>query len=162
MSLGTNIYHLRKEKGYSQEELANRCNVSRQAISKWEADEVMPDTNNLLTLSKLFHITIDELINNPVNTKQSDVFDKSVLLVKKHWAKIGYRFILSGVLAVGLSIIEKATLHYQNALFHDFIGTNMDFNDIIFSFILVVGVILFSVGLCLVIYDYKKNHPKNI
>ena len=84
MSLGKNIYNLRKEKGYSQEELAHKCNVSRQAISKWEADEVMPDTNNLLILSKIFHITIDELLENEVHTAKPDTFDKSVRLVRKH------------------------------------------------------------------------------
>ena len=54
------LYSLRKEKGYSQEELANRCNVSRQAISKWENGTSLPDFENLKSLSKALQVSIDE------------------------------------------------------------------------------------------------------
>lgn len=59
------LYELRKKFGYSQEELAEKIGVSRQAISKWERSEASPDTDNLIMLSKVYGITIDELINGP-------------------------------------------------------------------------------------------------
>ena len=62
---GDNLYSLRKSKGISQEELAERLGVSRQAVSKWERNEAYPDTENLIAISKLFGVTIDELINSP-------------------------------------------------------------------------------------------------
>lgn len=57
------LFQYRKANGYSQEELAARIGVSRQAISKWERGESSPDTDNLIALAKLYGVTIDELIN---------------------------------------------------------------------------------------------------
>lgn len=56
------LFQYRKANGYSQEELAAQIGVSRQAISKWERGESSPDTDNLISLAKLYGITIDELI----------------------------------------------------------------------------------------------------
>lgn len=57
------LYEYRKANGYSQEELAEKIGVSRQAISKWERSESSPDTDNLIALAKLYEVTIDELLN---------------------------------------------------------------------------------------------------
>ncbi len=53
---------LRKEKGYSQEEVAEKLGVSRQAVSKWERGESSPDTENLIGLAKLYSTSLDELL----------------------------------------------------------------------------------------------------
>ncbi|MGN1123106.1 MAG: helix-turn-helix domain-containing protein [Eubacterium sp.] len=57
------LYEFRKANGYSQEELALKIGVSRQAISKWERSESSPDTDNLISLANLYGVTIDELLN---------------------------------------------------------------------------------------------------
>lgn len=62
--LGEKIHQLRKGKGMSQEELASQLTVSRQAISKWELGESVPDTDNVMQLSKLFAVSTDYLLNN--------------------------------------------------------------------------------------------------
>lgn len=62
MTLSEKIYKLRKEKVITQEELAAQINVSRQAISKWELGESMPDTENIVQLSKLFGVSTDYLL----------------------------------------------------------------------------------------------------
>ena len=64
MKLSEKIQLLRKNNGYSQEKLAVACNVSRQAISKWEADIALPETEKLLILSRLFRISIDVLLKD--------------------------------------------------------------------------------------------------
>lgn len=56
------LYELRKKSGLSQEELAEKLGVSRQAVSKWERAEASPDTDNLIALSNLYNISLDELI----------------------------------------------------------------------------------------------------
>lgn len=56
------LLEYRKKNGYSQEELAEKIGVSRQAISKWERSESSPDTDNLIALSKLYNVSIDELL----------------------------------------------------------------------------------------------------
>ncbi len=62
MEIAERLYSLRKEHNYSQEELANMLGVSRQAVSKWERGEASPDTDNLIALSKLYHVSLDELL----------------------------------------------------------------------------------------------------
>lgn len=55
------LLKLRKKNGYSQEELAEKLGISRQAVSKWERAEASPDTDNLIMLAKLYNISLDEL-----------------------------------------------------------------------------------------------------
>ena len=62
MLFGDKLKLLRKENNLTQEELAFKLNVSRQAITKWECNEGIPDIDNLKEISKLFNTTIDELV----------------------------------------------------------------------------------------------------
>ncbi len=64
MKLSDKIIQLRKSNGWSQEDLAEKMNVSRQAISRWENGTALPDSNNILQLSKLFDVTADYLLND--------------------------------------------------------------------------------------------------
>lgn len=64
MKLSEKILTLRKRQGMSQEELAERLNVSRQAISRWEVGSAQPDASNILQLSKLFGVSADYLLND--------------------------------------------------------------------------------------------------
>lgn len=64
MKLSEKIVELRKMNGMTQEELASICNVSRQSISKWEADIVLPETEKLLILGETFHVTMDVLLKD--------------------------------------------------------------------------------------------------
>ena len=56
------LQKLRKEHGYSQEQLADELGVSRQAVSKWERGEASPDTDNLIALARLYNISVDNLL----------------------------------------------------------------------------------------------------
>lgn len=64
MKLGEKLQKLRKRSGLSQEQLAARLSVSRQAVSKWELDETMPDTENVVQLSRLFGVSCDYLLRD--------------------------------------------------------------------------------------------------
>lgn len=64
MKLSEKIIELRKVNGMTQEELAAICNVSRQSISKWEADIALPETEKLLILGETFHVSIDVLLKD--------------------------------------------------------------------------------------------------
>ena len=63
MSLGKNIQYLRKQKKITQEQLAELMSVSRQTISRWEADEIIPELNKLVALSDMFSCKLDALVN---------------------------------------------------------------------------------------------------
>ena len=63
MNFHKTLQRLRKEKGMSQEELGEKLGVSRQTISKWEGDSAYPDMLNLVTISRFFDVSVDELIS---------------------------------------------------------------------------------------------------
>ena len=64
MSFGENLKNVRKQRGITQEELAETLGVSRQAISKWESDNGYPETEKLLAISETLNISIDFLLND--------------------------------------------------------------------------------------------------
>ena len=68
MNLGNKIMTLRKKNNLSQEDLAEKVGVTRQTISKWELEETTPDINQAKKLSMIFNISLDELVNNDVNS----------------------------------------------------------------------------------------------
>lgn len=70
MSLGNRIAQKRKSLGLSQEQLAEALSVSRSAVAKWESNNGTPDIENLKALSKMFDISIDELIGNVTEAEQ--------------------------------------------------------------------------------------------
>lgn len=69
MNMADRIQYLRKTKGLSQEELANKVGVSRQAVSKWESGQGTPDIEKIITMSELFEVTTDYILKGvePVN-----------------------------------------------------------------------------------------------
>ena len=80
MKLNDKIYQLRKQSGMSQEEAADKLNVSRQAFSRWENGTAQPAASNIVEISKLFGVTADYLLND---TYQSDNDVPVVAEVKK-------------------------------------------------------------------------------
>ena len=67
------LYELRKKHNLSQEELAERLGVSRQAVSKWERSEASPDTDNLISLAKIYSLSLDELIYGESSSKGEEI-----------------------------------------------------------------------------------------
>lgn len=85
MDFNNRFYTLRKQSGLSQEELANRLNVTRQTISKWEVGDSTPDMEKLIAISDLFNVSLDELVKgeepqqNEVKKSTLDNIKESVL-----------------------------------------------------------------------------------
>lgn len=73
MMLAENLQILRKQNGLSQEELAEKCQVSRQAIAKWESGESVPTIEKLIYLAGLYEVTFDELVGRIVIDKYAKV-----------------------------------------------------------------------------------------
>lgn len=72
LEIANKLVELRKEHGFSQEELAEKLNVSRQAVSKWERGESSPDTDNLISLAKIYNISLDELLLNKTSEEKAE------------------------------------------------------------------------------------------
>lgn len=62
MRIGNQLNQLRKLSGMTQEQLAEKLNVSRQTISKWEAGTTLPDLDSVVKISRMFHISLDDLL----------------------------------------------------------------------------------------------------
>ena len=84
MILADKIIRLRKRNGWSQEELAAKMNVSRQAVSKWEAAQTTPDLEKILQLGNLFGVTTDYLLKDEMEdeefTDETDIPVKRITL----------------------------------------------------------------------------------
>ena len=75
MTFGEKLYKLRKEKGLSQEALAEQVSTTRQAVSKWENNQGFPETEKLMMLSNIFEVSIDYLLKDSETPSQSATFD---------------------------------------------------------------------------------------
>lgn len=85
-SFGDFLYELRKEKGLTQAELAQILGVTNKAVSKWETGEAMPETSLLLPISRIFDVTVDELLSGARAQSAESTSDTSLLEeeIKKH------------------------------------------------------------------------------
>lgn len=109
MTIADRIQSLRKAKGMSQEELADRVGVSRQAVSKWESEQATPDLDKVVIMSDIFEVTTDYLLKGiePVKTDDhktmADVLDQRILTEKNSkraksalkWFLIGFGALLA-------------------------------------------------------------------
>lgn len=80
MNLGQRLIELRKAKHLSQEEVAEKLNVTRQTISKWETNQSSPEFDKILPLCELFEISTDELItgkNNKINNSEDEILNSN-------------------------------------------------------------------------------------
>lgn len=68
--IGENLQYLRKKFHFSQEEVAERVGVSRQAVAKWESGETVPDLPNSMALAALYDVTLDDLVNHSAREVQ--------------------------------------------------------------------------------------------
>ena len=104
MSLGEKIREQRKQAGLSQEQLAEKLNVSRQAITKWETDKGIPDIANLIAISEEFGLSLDELIKGDHSVKKKIVSDSSA----KKW----HILVIVYLLAILIYIAYFAIFHH--------------------------------------------------
>jgi len=105
MHFGEKIYRLRKNKRMSQEELAARLDVSRQSISKWELGESMPDTENIVQLSRLFEVSTDFLLKDELESDAASSEDTPVQAVPITQAKNSTGRIIAGGILVCFGFI---------------------------------------------------------
>lgn len=140
MTFGEKIQKLRKESGLSQEELSYQLGVSRQAISKWERDNGYPETEKIVRMSKIFHVTLDYLLNEE-DTQTEKTFSERGIYVSREMAD-GFllfqkRKVLKIAIAVGIMVGSLALSFVLTDIF-----------ILLFMLILIIGIVLlFSVKL---------------
>lgn len=108
MDLGSKILELRKKQQLSQEKLGEKVGVTRQTISNWELNETLPDTKQLISLSKVLLISIDELVGN--NTQ--DLLERKVDKVEEKITKNNY---LTKLLIVLILLVTMVLIAFISA-----------------------------------------------
>lgn len=176
MTLGNKIMQERKNKNYSQEELAIQIGVSRQTIYNWENNQAMPDLVNLKKLAQVFDMTIEQLMDENYTTKKNNYTDNidqaieaGAQAAKKHWRKSGYLFIYWGVGATIFGFIASImmgtfvkTVHQPQFGFSEVpMNPMLTFFDTFPKIILIIGILMLLIGGYLVIKDYRINHKNN-
>ena len=111
MKLSEKIVELRKANGMTQEELAAICNVSRQSISKWEADIALPETEKILILGETFRVSMDILLKDELTLNEvKDVYSCGNNAIQKKKQEL-YEGILIKESIVDDSIIDCLNIH---------------------------------------------------
>lgn len=117
MEIGKKIMNLRKEKGLSQEELAEKVGVARQTISKWELGETSPDLKQAKELSKIFNVSLDELVDNNIKNilvEKTSNTEKLAGIILKLMKFVVVFIILLPILLITLRIVFK-NIHEHNS-----------------------------------------------
>ena len=136
MSIGKRIANVRKERNISQEELAGRIYVSRQSISKWESDQVIPDTENVIALAKALNVSVEWIISGSEQTSKKNVHKDVIVLI------IGSVFFVTSIILV---------IAYPQMLSET--SSVITFNE--FSILIVISVAITIWGIILA-YKIKK------
>ena len=123
MSFSENLYNLRKKEGLSQEELAEKIDVSRQTISKWEIGQTTPEMDKLIMISKLFNVSIDELTENAVinennNEPSSIKSKKKYLFLKMLLFLLIIYFVISLYKFIALTIINNIGYSFNESSYN--------------------------------------------
>lgn len=115
------IQNLRKSNQLSQEQLAEKLQVSRQTISKWELKETIPDAEKIVLISRLFSVSIDYLLKDEIveDINNDNVNQSSVSLSAKKMSATSLVFIMTAISFIGLlvSIIVSDVYWYVNGIF---------------------------------------------
>lgn len=140
MTFGEKIQKLRKEAGLSQEELSYQLGVSRQAISKWERDNGYPETEKIVRMSKIFHVTLDYLLNEEGTQPPEAALERGIYVSREMtngFLLYQKRKFLKIAIAVG-SMVGSLAFSFMLS----------DISMLLFMLVLIMGIVLlFSVKL---------------
>ena len=169
MELSENIVQFRKALGLSQEQLAEQVGVSRQSISKWETGQSVPDLDKLVTLSRVFGISTDELLGNePAKTGSASPAHSTKDYVRanllRRFFTLGWVTALIGILALGA---EGISLYFiRNAVTALNVSIGVPHSPSIteylrnppMNFVVCLTVIMIFAGLALAGFSFWKAY----
>ena len=150
MTTGEKLTNLRKKANFTQEELADKLNVSRQAVSKWEQNQAFPETDKLIQLSKLYGVSMDYIlgINNDTGELLDDSNKLALYQTKSFFTSIWS--IVYGLIMLLLFMAPYVSLSSEGFGSIEFY-VNVNVYQIIFTGDLHIGNILLIMAFLLVI-----------
>lgn len=145
MSLGENLQFLRKKNDITQEQLAEKLEVSRQSVSKWESDTTYPEMDKLLQICQMFHCSVDDMLQKDI----SSLYVEDKANYDKHMNSFSKMISLGvGLILLGISVM----------LFLNGIQIKEEFATVVFFIFLVIAVAIFIVE-GLQHSDFEKKNP---
>lgn len=105
MKFHEKLYTLRKNAGMTQSDLAEKLNVSRQAVSRWEMGTAMPEIENLVAMSDLFGVTLDELLRDREEPPEGETPPEPPQ--PRYWDLVPRKWWVFGVLALVFQILPQ-------------------------------------------------------
>ena len=119
MTLGERLKMYRTQKGLSQEKIAEMLDVSRQAVTKWEAGQTTPSSDNLIALANLYDVSLDELIGKSENEIVSTEGEKEKRFSPKHNPILRNNFIIIAIIAQAASLnVAIQPLYTEGTPYH--------------------------------------------
>lgn len=158
MTFDEKLLRLRRARGWTQEELADKIDVTRQALSKWESGAALPDTKNVVALANLFGVTTDYLLCEDGGAAFAENAGRGVERTRNKALIVGFVFFILGLLGL-LAMGIAGTFHidigsdgntYRNLAAILF---SSDFMKLMFA----VFIVLTIVGAVLLIRQIPKN-----
>ena len=155
MNVGDKILKYRKLKGYSQEDIANSLNVSRQTVSKWETNQSTPELNKIVPLCELFGITADQLLSldNETVINKEKVVENNETVSLNHTKK---KFVIGLCISIFLYFVAVVQI-----ILSDFLGIPSEVGVSIFLAIVAVATIIIIYINMIYKSKDKNEHEKN-
>lgn len=170
MKMSEKIQYSRRRAGLSQEQLADRLGVSRQAVSKWETGEAMPDATKLAPLAKALGVSVDWLLSeddeqfSPPREDWSDRLPRQLRYFVKRWGYLaGVYIAVMGALIAGMGLL----VHFMVSRMFSGMGMFGDFGfdsflsnnpvSIMGGFMLVLGLVICAAGIVLAVVLKRKS-----
>lgn len=169
MELGEKICHLRKLSGMTQEQLAEKLNIARQTLSKWENGTSMPDVESVVRLSALFRISLDELLLEEEGHREEEktqITLEDMMRINAHSRRMnllfgsGLVFLAIGIIIAAFEKMLEATtgnltyILYRYIAVGEFQAPPLNYERLLLPAILACAV---GVALCLCGVFLRKN-----
>lgn len=169
MKIGMKINQLRKLSGMTQEQLAEKLNVSRQTISKWESDNTSPDLESIVKISRIFHVSLDNLLREE-ETDIANRIDEQITLEDLMKINLYNRklmlLLISGLIFIMVSILnfayvialQSTTLSTQYMLYRYIVTGQYENAPIDYMRLMAPSIITVVIGVILfIIYTIERR-----
>ena len=162
MEIGNKINQLRKLSGMTQEQLAEKLNVSRQTISKWESDSTSPDLESIVKISRIFHVSLDDLLKEGeagvANKTYEQITLEDLMKINLHNRKMTL-LLISGLIFIMVSILnfayvialQSTTLSTQYMLYRYIVTGQYENAPIDYMRLMIPSIIAAAIGVILFI-----------
>lgn len=162
MEIGNKINQLRKLSGMTQEQLAEKLNVSRQTISKWESDSTSPDLESIVKISRIFHVSLDDLLKKGeagvANKTDEQITLEDLMKINLLNRKMTL-LLISGLIFIMVSILnfayvialQSTTLSTQYMLYRYIVTGQYENAPIDYMRLMIPSIIAAAIGVILFI-----------